>query len=165
MQRTFTSSATIDGKGTITALSTGEFTFTPFLNFNGAVPTITYTVSDGTATNTANFNLTVTPVNDAPIVVSETPSTPENTPLTENLLSNDTDVESNTLSITQFTIAGVGTVTAATYPAGSIVDIPNVGTIIVNADGTFTFTPVRGYYGTPPVNTYAVSDGNGGTTD
>ncbi len=155
----------IAGKGTITAMSNGDFTFTPLANFNGPVPTIVYTVSDGTATNTANFNLTVTPVNDTPVVVNETPTTLENTPLSGNLLSNDTDVESNTLSITQFTISGVGTATAATYPAGSIVDIPNVGTVIVNEDGTFTFTPVRGYFGTPPVITYTVSDGNGGVTN
>jgi hypothetical protein len=91
---TFTSTATIPGKGTITALTTGEITFTPFANFNGVVPTITYTVSDGTATNTANFNLTVTPVNDAPVITNETVTTPENTTLSGNLLSNDTDVES-----------------------------------------------------------------------
>jgi CshA-type fibril repeat protein len=118
---TFTSTATILGKGTIAALTTGEFTFTPLANFNGVVPTITYTVSDGTATNTANFNLTVTPVNDIPVITNETITTPENTTVSGNLLTNDTDVESATasLTITQFTVAGVGSATAATYPAGT----------------------------------------------
>jgi gliding motility-associated-like protein len=158
----FTTTATIPGKGTLTVLSTGEFTFTPDPNFNGVVPKITYTVSDGVGTNTANLNLTVTPVNDPPTVVNETPSTPENTALTGNVLTDgtdDSDVDRNTLSISQFTIDGT------TYPAGSIVNLPNVGTVIVNADGTYTFTPVTGYFGSLPVITYAVSDGNGGTTN
>jgi len=159
---TFTTTATIPGKGTLTVLSTGEFTFTPAPNFNGVVPRITYTVSDGVGTNTANLNLTVTPVNDPPTVVNESPSTPENTALSGNVLTDgtdDSDVDGNTLSISQFTIDGT------TYPAGSIVNLPNVGTVIVNADGTYTFTPVTGYFGSLPVITYAVSDGNGGTTN
>jgi hypothetical protein len=157
---TFTTTATIPGKGTLTALSTGEFTLTPDPNFNGVVPRITYTVSDGVGTNTAYLNITVTPVNDPPTVVNETPSTPENTAITGlNLLTNDTDVEGNTLSITQFTIAGV------TYPAGSIVDLAGVGAILVNANGTYTFTPILGYFGTVPTLTYTVSDGNGGVTN
>ncbi len=156
----FTTTATIPGKGTINALSTGEFTFTPHPNFNGVVPRITYTVSDGVGTNTANLNLTVTPVNDPPTVVNETTSTPENTAITGlNLLTNDTDVEGNTLSISQFTIAGV------TYQAGSIVELAGVGSILVNADGTYTFTPNQGFFGTVPTLTYTVSDGNGGQTN
>jgi hypothetical protein len=155
---TFTSTATIPGKGTLTVVTTGEFTFTPDLNYNGVLPTITYTVSDGTATNTANLNLTVTPVNDDPTIIGETVSTPENTTITGNVLSNDTDVETGTASntISQFTVGGV------TYTAGSIVDIPNVGTVIVNANGSYTFKPVLGYFGTVPSITYTVADPNGG---
>ncbi|MDP3170410.1 MAG: VCBS domain-containing protein, partial [Polaromonas sp.] len=48
------------------ALAGGQLVFTPTANFNGAVPTFTYTVTSGGATETANVNVTVTPVNDAP---------------------------------------------------------------------------------------------------
>ncbi|MDI1341020.1 VCBS domain-containing protein [Polaromonas sp.] len=48
------------------ALVGGQLVFTPAANFNGAVPTFTYTVTSGGATETANVNVTVTPVNDAP---------------------------------------------------------------------------------------------------
>nr|WP_240523340.1 tandem-95 repeat protein [Polaromonas sp. AER18D-145] len=48
------------------ALVGGQLVFTPASNFNGAVPTFTYTVTSGGVTETANVNVTVTPVNDAP---------------------------------------------------------------------------------------------------
>jgi gliding motility-associated-like protein len=151
--------ASIPNVGTVTVTPSGDLTFTPASNYNGVVPTITYTVTDGTATATANVNIAVTPVNDAPIVTNEALTTPENTAITgNNLLTNDTDVESNTLSITQITVSGVN------YPAGSIVELTGVGTVVVNEDGTYTFTPNRGYFGTLPLITYAVSDGNGGVT-
>jgi gliding motility-associated-like protein len=158
--------ATILNIGTVTVMTNGDLTFTPFLNYNGPVPTITYTVSDGTLTNTANVNITVTPVNDLPVVNNESLTTSENTALTGNLLTTDTDVETGTASLTisQFTVAGVGTNTAVTYTAGTIVDIPGVGSVIVNANGTFTFTPATNYSGAVPAITYAVSDGNGGVT-
>jgi len=46
--------------GTV-ALLGGNLVFTPSANFNGAVPTFTYTVTSGGVTETANVNVTVTP--------------------------------------------------------------------------------------------------------
>jgi gliding motility-associated-like protein len=156
--------ATIPNKGTVTVMTNGDLTFTPFLNYNGPVPTITYTVSDGTATNTANVNITVLPVNDLPSVNNETLTTLENTAITGDVLTNDTDVETGTasLTITQFTVAGIGTNTSVTYTSGTIAEITGVGSLIVNNNGTFTFTPATNYFGAVPSITYAVSDGNGG---
>lgn len=34
---------------------------------------------------------------------------------------------------------------------------------MVNADGTYSFTPIAGYVGTVPTITYTLSDGNGAT--
>ena len=158
---TTSSIANIPGKGTVTVTPSGDLTFTPVANYNGPVPTITYTVTDGVATNTANVNIAVTPVNDLPVVANETLTTPENTAITGlSVLTNDTDVETATasLTITQITINGV------TYTAGSIVDLTGIGSVIVNANGKYTFTPNRGYFGTLPAIVYAVSDGNGGVT-
>ena len=39
---------------------------------------------------------------------------------------------------------------------------PAHGTVIVNSDGTYTYTPATNYTG-PDSFTYTVSDGNGGT--
>ncbi|WP_416221523.1 Ig-like domain-containing protein [Rhodoferax sp.] len=46
------------------ALVGGQLVFTPATNFNGSVPTFTYTVTSGGVTETANVNVTVTAVND-----------------------------------------------------------------------------------------------------
>jgi gliding motility-associated-like protein len=145
--------ATIPNVGTVVVNADGSYTFTPVSNYNGTVPTITVTISDGTATATAPLNITVTAVNDGPVAVADVVTTPEDTPATGNVLTNDTDVDGNTLTVTKFTIGGVD------YAAGTTATIPNVGTVVVNADGSFTFTPVANYNGTVPTITVTITDG------
>ena len=73
--------------------ATGAFTYTPDANFNGT-DTFTYTASDGTAvSNVATVTITVTAVNDAPVAVNDSASTPEETAVSGNVLANDTDVD------------------------------------------------------------------------
>jgi hypothetical protein len=43
------------------------------------------------------------------------------------------------------------------------VSIPGVGTLTIQSDGAYVFTPETGYVGIIPVVTYTVDDGNGGT--
>ena len=81
-------------------------------------------------------------------------TTPEDTPVSGNVLTNNaTDPDGDNLTVTEFTVSG------ATYPAGQTATIPNVGTVVVNTDGTYTFTPAPNYSGTVPTITYTVSDG------
>jgi hypothetical protein len=61
--------------------------------------------------------------------------------------------------VTTFTLAGNNT----TYTAGQTANITNVGTLQINSNGGYTFTPVQNYDGAVPVATYTVSDGKGGT--
>ncbi|KAI9549925.1 hypothetical protein GHT06_004510 [Daphnia sinensis] len=153
---------TIPDVGTIRVNSDGTFTFTPAPNYNGTVPVITYTVSDGTLNDTGELSLTVTAVNDAPVAVDDIVNATEDTPLTGNLLTDgtdDSDVDGNTLTVSTFTINGTS------YNAGTTASIAGVGTVIVNADGSYTFTPALNYAGTVPDITYAISDGNGGAED
>uniref|UniRef100_UPI001177D3F7 Ig-like domain-containing protein n=1 Tax=Crenothrix polyspora TaxID=360316 RepID=UPI001177D3F7 len=157
--------ATIPNVGTLQINADGSYTFTPDLNYNGPVPVATYTITDhagGTATATLTFG-PVSPVNDAPIAQNDTGTTPEDTTLNvlvaDGLLSNDSDVDSPALVITQFTIPGFGT-----FIAGATATITNVGTLKINADGSYTLTPVLDYNGTLPVVTYTLSDGTITTT-
>jgi hypothetical protein len=93
---------TIAGVGDITINANGSYTFAPALNFNGAVPVITYTVSDGAGgTDTSMLTLSVTPVNDPPVGVNDVIPVTEDTPVTQNVLGNDTDPESDALTITE----------------------------------------------------------------
>ena len=149
--------AVIPGVGTLTIGSDGSYTFTPDLNYNGPVPVATYTVSDGTLSDTATLTLgPVTPVNDAPVAVDDGPvPVIEDTPVSGNVLPNDSDVDGDPLSVTQFVIAG----DPAVYTAGDTAVIPGVGTLTIGSDGAYTFTPALNYNGPVPVATYTVSDG------
>ncbi|MGP9493283.1 Ig-like domain-containing protein, partial [Psychrobacter sp. AOP7-B1-24] len=73
--------------------------------------------------------------------------------ITGNVLDND----QTGLTVTTIQIAGTD------YSVGTAVDIPNVGTVQIDADGAYSFTPVEDYSGEVPDITYTVSDGS--TTD
>ncbi|MGX1739932.1 Ig-like domain-containing protein, partial [Bosea sp. NPDC055353] len=149
--------AAIPGVGTLVINTDGSYTFTPAPNYDGPVPTATYTVSDGQLTDTAILTIIITPENDPPVATDDTGTTPEDTTLTGNVLTNDTDVDGDALSVTQFVVDG------ATYTAGQAATIAGVGDLTINADGSYTFVPAPNYNGPVPVATYTVSDGNGGT--
>jgi len=151
------STATIAGIGTLRIDADGGYTFVPAPNYNGPVPVATYTATNGTATDTATLTITVTPVNDAPVAVDDAATTDEDTAVNGNVLTNDTDVETDALIVTQFSIGGIN------FNAGQTATIPSVGQLTIEVDGRYTFVPLADYNGTVPLVTYTVSDGNGGT--
>ncbi|MFD1007226.1 immunoglobulin-like domain-containing protein, partial [Oceanisphaera ostreae] len=64
--------AVISGVGNLTFNADGSYTFVPAPNFNGPVPTVNYTISDGEGgTASADLNIEVVPVLD--IILSTTP--------------------------------------------------------------------------------------------
>ena len=127
--------------GTVTINPDGTLTFTPNANFNGTT-TITYTISDGNGGfDTATVTVSVTPVNDAPVDGNETAIATDR-PVTVDVLANATDPDGDPLSVTDATV--------------------DFGSVVINPDGTLTYTPPPGFEGTATV-TYVVSDGNGGT--
>ena len=159
------SSVNIAGVGSIVLDTNGAYTFNPLLNYNGSVPQITYTVSDGANTATSTLNITMTSVNDVPIDGNETNTVTEDIPLTVadsaagDLLNNFSDVDGGTPSITGYTIAGM----TGTQTVGNPVVIAGVGTLTINANGSYSFVPVANYNGAIPLVTYSVSDGQGGS--
>ncbi|WP_178123451.1 cadherin-like domain-containing protein, partial [Pseudomonas sp. JG-B] len=148
--------ATINGVGSLVINSDGSFTFTPALDYTGAVPSATYTLSDGSLTDTAELSFSiVNPENDAPIAADDGPiAVTEDTPVNGNVLTNDTDTDGDALTVTQFVVNGT------TYQAGDTATITNVGTLVINANGSYTFTPAQNYNGPVPSATYTVSDGS-----
>jgi VCBS repeat-containing protein len=109
----------------------------------GETRTEAFTVrsADGTATT---VSLTIVGTNDGPVANPNTATTPEDQPVTVNVLGNDTDPDGDTLTVT-----------------GATVD-PAKGSVVVNANGTLTFNPAANTNG-PVVVTYTIADGKGGT--
>ncbi|MDD5298680.1 MAG: Ig-like domain-containing protein, partial [Rhodocyclaceae bacterium] len=146
--------ATLANVGTLVINSNGSYSFTPVANYYGHPPVATYTISDGNGSSDATLSLNVTPV--GPVAVADSQTAIENTgPLTGTVLANDTDVNGLPLTVTQFVVNG------STYAAGQTATLANVGTLVINSNGSYSFTPVANYYGHPPVATYTISDGNG----
>jgi hypothetical protein len=133
-----------DLQGTLTPYIDGRFNFTPVAGFTGTT-SFSYTVTDGLGGfDTATVTIDV--VNRAPIAVDDVYSVHSGQVLsipTPGLLGNDTDADSDPLSI-------------------SVVNITDLqGTLTPYVNGRFTFTPSAGFIGTTSF-TYTVRDGFGG---
>ncbi|MBN9497444.1 MAG: tandem-95 repeat protein [Alphaproteobacteria bacterium] len=137
----------VDGapaNGTVTMNSDGSFSYTPAPNFNGT-DSFTYTVSDGNGgTTTGTVSVNVAAVNDAPTTAGGTANGDEDSTVTGQLAAADVDGD---------------TLTFGLAPNGA----PTNGTVTVNPDGSYSYTPAANFNGTDSF-TYTVSDGNGGVT-
>lgn len=135
--------AVVDDNGTPANPSDDRIRFTPNANFFGT-GTVAYQISDGRGgTDTATLTVTVNSVNDAPVATDDSAATALNTPVTVTVRTNDTDVDGDTLTVTQ-------------------VGQPAHGTAVLNGDGTVTYTPAAGYFGADAF-TYDINDGQGGS--
>jgi T1SS-143 domain-containing protein len=143
----------VPAHGTVVVNSDGTWTYTPAKDYNGS-DSFTVTVSDGKGgIATATVDIGIQAVNDAPKVVDPdsndfdpitgqyTVNTDEDTPVSGQVKA--TDVDGDALS----------------YTLGNA---PTHGTVTVNADGTWTYTPSKDYAGTD-IFTVKVDDGHGGT--
>jgi len=129
--------------GSVTVGTDGAYTYTPDDDFNGT-DSFSYTVSDGNGgTDTATVTLTVDPVNDDPVGTDDSGAGDEDTQITGNVLGNDSDVDGDDLMVTGNTA-------------------PLYGTLVIAADGAFTYTPYEDFNGADSFS-YTVSDGEGGS--
>ncbi len=142
-----------------TPVSTGSVTFMNGAVALGSVPvnngtatldvvlplgvhTITAQYSDGDAFGPSSAEATATVVTVAPTVVDDQATTLEGRPVVIAVLANDNDADGGALTIT-------GTST------------PSLGTVVVNADQTLTYSSTSGVFGTDSF-TYSIEDGQGG---
>jgi VCBS repeat-containing protein len=126
--------------GTLTLDRDGSFSYLPDPDFNGT-DSFTYKADDGIAqSDSATVTLTVNAVNDAPEAIDDSATTDQDMEKTIDVLANDIDVDSTTLSVT-----------GASDPSN--------GTAVINADNTITYTPNQGFDGVDTF-TYTVSDGS-----
>jgi hypothetical protein len=90
--------------GTVTIVNNGtRVSYTPQPEFTGT-ETFTYTISDGQSTDTATVEITVA-THLPPVATDDTTNTPEDTAVTINVLTNDTDPDGGVLTVTRVTVA------------------------------------------------------------
>jgi VCBS repeat-containing protein len=108
--------------------------------------TVSVTDDTGLTSNVADFTVNVESVNDAPVAGDDSYSTTEDIEggITFDALVNDSDVE--------------GDVSISTF------EQPANGTVVLNADGTFTYTPDADFNGTDTF-TYQVTDADGALSE
>nr|WP_164837180.1 Ig-like domain-containing protein [Vibrio alfacsensis] len=136
--------------GSVTVDADGNWTYTPNDDYHGS-DSFTVEVSDGQGgTDTITVNIGVTPVNDAPNIVDGNGAplgddvsveTSEDTPVSGKLNAADVDGDALTFNKTSD---------------------PTNGSVTVDADGNWTYTPNDDYHGSDSF-TVEVSDGQGGT--
>ena len=145
-------------QGTLIDNGNDTWTFTPASNFNGDDVAFSFTVSDGGRTASASATIDVAAVNDAADLIADTDSGNANVNgsainSSASVLANDSDIEGDSLTVTQ--VSGTA-ISGATTISG------DYGDLVIAADGSWTYNP-----DTPDLDTGLVGhwkfDGN--TTD
>lgn len=137
--------ATANG-GTVTINAAGDFTYTPAVGFFG-IDGFDYFVNDGQGgSDTANVLLHI---NGKPIAANDDFNGQQDVVITGDVLADnghgaDADVDGGTVSVVAATIATAH------------------GSVVLQANGSFTYTPATGYFGVDTFN-YTLLDGQGGS--
>ena len=144
--------AGVDGSATRGSVSLvdGQVVYDPKGQFESlgagqtATDSFSYTIVDkngGSAT--ATVTVTITGVNDDPTAAADAAATDEDTAVVIDVLANDRDVDADdSLSVTSASAAN--------------------GSVVINGDGTLTYTPNAGFVGSDTIS-YTVADNNGGS--
>jgi hypothetical protein len=135
------SGVTQGAHGSVTLNADGTVTYTPSSGFCGN-DTFTYTVTDGQDTATGTITVTIGPT--APIVVGTSVTTAVGTSVNIAVLSLASDPNGDALSVSSVTQGANGSV-------------------VINPNGTVTYTPNSGFVGTDTF-TYTITDPNGHQT-
>ncbi len=149
-----------EGAGTVTPTMQGDkiidITYNPpedfsalTFNENGeATVTFKYFARDAEGVVSENpATVTITLINNLPVAVNDLATTFQEQPININVLTNDTDLDLDDV----FTvIEGAGT--------------PTNGTLVLNEDGTFTYTPDKGFLGDDSF-TYSITDGSNASSE
>src|SRR5439155_13878377 len=115
--------------------------YTPAANYNGT-DSFTYKANDGrTDSGVATVTVIITGANDAPVALDDSFTTVEDTTLNvaaPGVLANDSDVDGDTLSAV-------------------LMSQPTHGSLTLNSNGSFSYTPAANYNGTDSF-TYKAND-------
>jgi VCBS repeat-containing protein len=115
--------ASIEGIGSISITTTGTYTFTPLPNWNGVLPEVIYSMTDGFSADTSTLNITVNPLNDPATITSQAEG------LTE------TDIVLSTSG--QLVVTDVDVGEAQVIPQAAVSG--QYGDFNISADGSWTY--------------------------
>ena len=178
---TLTSPADTDGDGLLDIFEAGDVNDGFDVNdknwdsgqFNlGRVPTLNPDGSNAvplTDGQSYSRDLLFRDVNDPPVAVDDIVTTPEDTPLNGNVLNNDSDPDGDTpLIVGSASIDTNGDGTPDSLNLGTPTTLTNnagvtIGTLLLRANGSYTFTPALNYSGPVPELSYTVKDPGGKT--
>ncbi|WP_321423649.1 Ig-like domain-containing protein [uncultured Methanobacterium sp.] len=136
----------VAGHGTVTN-NGNSVTYAPDADFHG-LDSFTYTVKDGRGGSVTGVVYVVVNesvhVNHVPVAAFDSASVVEDTRVVISVLGNDSDVDGDSLSVSA---------------VGSAVH----GSVVLNGDGTVTYTPDVNWFGSDSFS-YSISDGHGGTS-
>lgn len=147
----------VDGPahGTLKLNADGSFEYLGARDYNGA-DSFSYRASDGYGGLSAvtKVDLSITPVNDAPVGVADAATVLENGAVVIDVLANDTDVDGDALSIV------LGNLKSA---LGATLKVEN-GKVVYAADAE-SFDKIPTGQSVTDTFTYRASDGHGGLSD
>jgi len=131
-------------KGTVTLNADGSFSYVPNANANGS-DTFSYQVRDqyGALSSIYTATINIAGVNDAPVAQNGAVTTAEDTAVSGSVTA--TDIDSPSLTYT-------------------LVSGPSNGTVVLNTDGTYTYTPGANYNGSDSFR-FSASDGSLNSND
>jgi gliding motility-associated-like protein len=127
--------------------TTGVITFTPNTGFTGT-DSLNYNVCDNSNPSncqvaTVYFKISSSSVAEFTTADDDFNKVDMNTAATGNVLTNDVNSSNNTLTVTSYSAP-----------------LASQGTIVINADGSYTFTPTANYYGPVDITYTACTSGS-----
>jgi hypothetical protein len=162
------SGSPVANAGTITFAADGSYTFDPDPAFTGTV-TVPYRLCDNgnqSKCDTAFLTITVDPLPTTglnSVIANNDENVSYGAAVVGSLFVNDRDPQNDAFTVTSFvggTVGTPGTVSGVDLN-GNVV--ANAGTLTINANGTYTFTPTAGFVGSINVP-YTITDAFGATT-
>lgn len=139
---TYSLVGTSSQRGLATVLASGTLIYQGPPDYNGP-DIVQYKVTDSLgASNTYSVAITVRPLNDAPVAVGKSYAGPEDAPIVGTIGANDVDSPTVTLRITSQ---------------------PRHGSVVLGANGAFTYSPNRDYSGADSFS-FIANDGQADST-
>uniref|UniRef100_UPI003D0AA77C tandem-95 repeat protein n=1 Tax=Shewanella sp. TaxID=50422 RepID=UPI003D0AA77C len=125
---------------------------------NGTVPTISYTVTDGSSSDDSTLTINVTPVDDNFTDADEIVTLNEDAPTHTGSLLTDTSSVDGPVTLSEFPVDGTTYVFSDTVSSYTV-NLTS-GTLIINKDGSYSFDSADNWNGTVPTISYNVTDGS-----